>query len=432
MAQPLTYQQLLAEQYEESARDRLVFQTTEREDEDEDDQSQFVPRGSDTRRAQNDLEDQNAYRQFAGNRNLEEDLVKTKDFEDKSKLSVRYNKDVKLNVLNIDSRFRAYIVGGTSSAKPPTSDPTYVSSVLSTFTSSASHFIFRASKQIKNAISIKLSSIEMPNTFWNFLQSRGNTSFLIRVSSYPPNTPTSPAQVAGPWYQVLIPDGYYQTPDIMAAAVQQALQSISALTNSALFACSVQDTFINISNSSDTFYDFDFSTSPFTYVVNPTTSVATLTTSTSALPTTQLYETLGSMLGFDMINVDDPANPYFQLQLQLGLVGPYSLGIDPDHYLYLKINDYSTIIPQSVNDTYYFVFAKIPITVTKGMIIVDSAATNSTTKEYKFLQPTNIQQLDIQLLDMSGTEIVFKRNFSMTLEIEEVVSHALYEKLREL
>ena len=65
-------------------------------------------------------------------------------------------------------------------------------------------------------------------------------------------------------------------------------------------------------------------------------------------------------------------------------------------------------------------------------MIIDNESTNSTTKEYRFLQPTNIQQVEIQLLDMSGTEIVFKQNFSMTLEVEEVVSHSLYEKLREL
>jgi hypothetical protein len=78
------------------------------------------------------------------------------------------------------------------------------------------------------------------------------------------------------------------------------------------------------------------------------------------------------------------------------------------------------------------VFAKIPITISKGLMIVDNDSTNSTTRQYRFLQPTNIQQLDIQLMDMTGAEIVFRQNFAMTLEIEEIVSHSLYEKLREL
>jgi hypothetical protein len=403
MAQPLTYQQILAEQYEESARDRLVFQNMEHNE--EEDGRHYDAHVNNNQAGLYEIEDQHAYRDFAGNRHLEEDLVKPKEFEDKSKLSVRYNKDVKLNVFNIDSRFRAYAYPGTSSAVQPTADPTYDSKIRSA-TSSSSHFVFRASKQIKNAMSIKLTSLEMPNTFWNFLASRGNTSFLVRRTG------------TAPWYTVRIPDGYYQTADQLAAVIQTALTglNISSVPDADLFTCYAQDGFCYIGSSSSASYDFDFATSPFTY-----NSTATLT-----VVQTQLFETLGEMIGFDITNT------YTNLNLQTPMFGTYSLDVNPDHYIYLKINDYSTVTPQSINDTYYSVFSKIPITITKGLMIVDNDSTNSTTKDYRFLQPTNIQQLEIQLLDMTGTEIVFRGNFSMTLEIEEVVSHSLYEKLREL
>jgi hypothetical protein len=52
----------------------------------------------------------------------------------------------------------------------------------------------------------------------------------------------------------------------------------------------------------------------------------------------------------------------------------------------------------------------------------------------RFLQPTNINLLEIRLLDGFGNDLRMDNNvnYSMTLEIEEVLSQALYEKLREL
>jgi hypothetical protein len=170
MAQPVTYQQLLAEHYEESARDRLVFQNMDNGDENED--RQIDPHISDQQAYGYETVDPTNYKGFAGNRHLEEDLVKTKDFEDKSKLSVRYNKDVKLNVFNVDSRFRSYAAPGLSSAGQPSAVPDYNSPVKSTAVSFPSHFIFKTSKLVKNAMSITLTSLELPNTFWNFMAIR--------------------------------------------------------------------------------------------------------------------------------------------------------------------------------------------------------------------------------------------------------------------
>jgi len=106
--------------------------------------------------------------------------------------------------------------------------------------------------------------------------------------------------------------------------------------------------------------------------------------------------------------------------------------LNSDDYIYISINDYSTVIPQTVNNTYFTVFAKIPILVDKSKMIIDTDATNSTTKMYRFLQPTNIQQLEIRLLDRAGQVLTFDNDYSMTLEVEEVISQALYEKLREM
>jgi uncharacterized protein YicC (UPF0701 family) len=106
--------------------------------------------------------------------------------------------------------------------------------------------------------------------------------------------------------------------------------------------------------------------------------------------------------------------------------------LNTDDYIYISINDYSTVVPQTINDTYFTVFAKIPVTVDKGQIIFDNDSNNSTNKTYRFLLPSNLQQLEIQLLDRAGQELTFDGNFSMTLEVEEILNQSLYEKMREL
>ena len=484
MAQPLTYQQLLAEQYDENAKDRLVFQNT-LYDEDEEGDAQFDPHVSERKRRGNELEEQDSYRQFAGNRNLEENLIKAKEFEDKSKLSVRYNKDVKLNVFNVDSRFRAFAVPGVSTVPQPTSDKNKSTGVLATATSTASHFVFRASKQIKNAISIKMTSMELPNTFSNFLLSKGNSSFLISEAT------------ANPVYSIItIPDGYYPLPTTLASAVQKELRE-SPLLYAGDFTCTVNATgnieiqnpkslpqnitrvqsstpdagFVRFTVLGATIPNFPigatyvtitslFSGTQYLAIVDaPILSInsvdrtfvvaSTLTGNLGTAPysaslgdlsfeikynfdfsyspiSQPIFDSLGTLLGFLPIS-------YLSQRIRdAPITAAYTVDTEPDDYIYLKLNDYSTVIPQTTNDTYYTVFAKIPITVSKGNLIIDNDSTNSTTKIYRFLQPTNIQQLEIQLLDKSGQELIFNGNFSMTLEIEEVVSHSLYEKLREL
>ena len=165
---------------------------------------------------------------------------------------------------------------------------------------------------------------------------------------------------------------------------------------------------IGNSDSTEVHYDFNFGYTP------------------SSIP---LFDPLGIVMGFS-----SNSSVYQNVRIDSGqsLTAIYLPDLNTDDYIYLRINDYSTVIPQTLNDTYFNVFAKIPITVDKGTVIYDNDSTNSTSKTYRFLLPTNIQQLDIQLLDRAGNELVFEGNYSMTLEIEEVLSQSLYEKMREL
>jgi hypothetical protein len=104
-----------------------------------------------------------------------------------------------------------------------------------------------------------------------------------------------------------------------------------------------------------------------------------------------------------------------------------------DKYIYIQINDWNLIDRQDMNQTSYPVFAKIQLPGTKNTIIFDSNYINSTTKEYFFQQPINIQKMEIKLLDALGNVIDTNgENWSMTLELKQVNDFSTYEELNRL
>ena len=406
MEQPVTYQQLLAEQYQESARDLLAFQQIDYDKESED--VDTYQRDSIQTYA---VERPDEFNSFGGDRNTEEIVSKSANFEDKSKFSVRYNKDVRLNTFNIDTRFRAYISAASIVGTNPALNALFRfnKDVFNpTAVSSAAHFIFRIRRQIKNAISIKLSSLELPNTFANFSNARGNTSFGIRVHGHATAKDYSIVNIDSDDVPEYIPNA-----KLLAEAIQSKLRLLpsATFTRAGTFTCTVNDQgYIVIGNTNPNAvnYDFNFAYTPV------------------EIP---LFDPLGTLMGF---KTNTTLYQDKQIDSTHSLTATYLPDLNTDDYIYININDYSTVVPQTINDTYFTVFAKIPVTVDKGQIIFDNDSNNSTNKTYRFLLPSNLQQLEIQLLDRGGQELTFDGNYSMTLEVEEVLNQSLYEKMREL
>jgi hypothetical protein len=408
MEQPVTYQELLAEQYQESARDLLAFQQIDYDKELED----VGTYQQDTINTYA-VERPNEFNVFGGDRNTEEIVSKSTNFDDKSKFSVRYNKDVRINTFNIDTRFRAYVSAASIVGNNPSLNQIFrfKRDVFSpTAVSSASHFVFRIRRQIKNAISIKLSSLELPNTFANFSNARGNTSFGIRKTNDPNPSFRD--------YSIVnidsddIPE-YIPNAKLLAEAIQTQLRllPLAKFPQHETFTCTVNDQgYIVIGNTDATSvsYDFNFGYTPIE---------------------APLFDPLGVLMGFKS-NTTLYQNK--QIDSTHSLTATYLPDLNTDDYIYININDYNTVVPQTINDTYFTVFAKIPITVDKGQIIFDNDSNNSTNKTYRFLLPSNLQQLEIQLLDRGGQQLTFDGNYSMTLEVEEILNQSLYEKMREL
>jgi hypothetical protein len=397
----LTYQQILAEQFQEN--DRLY-----RQEEEEDDVEEFHVEGHEAEDRGYEVEDRAAFREFAGNRNTEELIVNPKrEFDDKGKASVRYNKDVIRRVFSIDTRFRAYLTRGfgqTVSGDPAlTAEQNQAKqNETTTGTSSISHFVFRTHDIVKNGISVKLASMELPNRFCNLFPSRGNSSF--RVAKYGGDGTIETIEV-----DFIEGDptkgGYYNNVSIVSEIEQKLNATFTTPDGSPQFNCSRTtdgQAVIESIYPAGAPDAFDF------YFDAPT----------------QLYPTLAQSLGF--------SETFYSRETRLE--SEDTVDMNSDTYIYLQINDWNTVTPQVTNDAYFTVFAKIPVTVDKGKLIYDTDVTNTILKTYHFLQPTNVQQMEIRLLDRLGQLLQFPPNvnYSMTLEVEDVVSKALYEKLREM
>ena len=97
------------------------------------------------------------------------------------------------------------------------------------------------------------------------------------------------------------------------------------------------------------------------------------------------------------------------------------------------MNDWNIVHHQNFNSTRFDAFAKILLTSPKNELFFDTSYTNSTTKQIFFQQPIDITRLDIKLLDSYGNQLNLRGgDFSITLEIEQILNMSLFEKLREL
>jgi len=506
-----TYQQILAQQYEESARDLLVHEEFEN--------TEGVDPHNSSNQVGTTLENPEDFQQFAGDRGTAEHIIVPKQFVDNGTNSVRYRKDVQNDIFIIDTRFRSYAVAGIP-ALPQSlvTNPNYVSPILSNATSITSDFVFHIQRLVRNVMSATLTSFELPNTFFNIVDIRNNYFIYIRAG-YDENVPfalirltityrgtaelvvdndaglipgmsivfaeslgiiladttyyiissgsktiTISLTLGGP---AINPDGtigmqvqsiasyYTQVPvfitDINISSNPVAGQrlgpagqngfyysntSIIPALNTALQAVGITDITVSYSNG----YCLFNNNSTIAYTLNFTP------VSSSTNP--QIFATLGNMLGFNSfvyrlnpINTTPP--PISPCDFQCGqisacqcygiLTGEDPINMNADPYIYISIADWDNIRHQSINDSYFTAFSRIPINIPKGQLIYDNMTNNTMTKKYYFLQPTNLQQFEIKLLDINGLILLMPNtNWTMALEMEEVLSQSLYEKLREL
>ena len=414
MAQP-TYQELLAEVYEENAKSNLVYQ---QEFENEDAEPYEDEDYSD-----NELEDKDEFNKFHGNRNKPEHVIKPKATTTQAgKVSYNIDRHIRTYAINIDGRFRGSIL----ITKPPTvcgqSSTTFLGS-------NSANFAFNSSRQYKNVHSIRVTSFEFYNSFYTYSAidpvtglGRGNTTFTFLdfgpISAGPfPSTPLST-------YDFTIQDGNWVIVDPIAnpqadfynllyIIQEKVRQQFSAYNPSFVVGLNPVSNLVYFQDP-NRYFALQF---PTTYD-NP------------------YGNGMGYNLGF--------YGKYYQSGLG-PIIPPFdvfdlnSIGGDTiydsveDTYVYLKINDYDIIKHLNSDQTEFGAFLKIPLNAPKNTVQFMSSTTNTTQREYTFPQPTNISSFLFEMLDAYGKTLQMNGStFSVTLEIQEVLQSDIYEKMLEL
>jgi len=350
-----------------------------------------------------ELEDQHEFRREQGSHQAAALMAPPDKDVHKTTTAVQYDKHVQIHVLSIDSRFRS------DQGDNP------------------SNFLFKLLTPIKNVISVRLSSLEIPNTWYTFSEIRGNTSLIVNVQYAPPNS-----NLALQSARVTVTEGNYSINTLQA---NDFLFEIFKQLNSA---------FVNVS---------------FSVYFDPIGGKITISCFTKVNPPTDGYTysnqpkpgNISSGVGYEtpiLFSFNFADGIYSTRDNNWGL--GFNLGYQiketnyatshaadsiPDvvdsNYVFLSLNpDWRVVEHNQPDSTQTAAFAKVIIDVAKNDIVYDNGG-NTITKQYYLKQPTNINVFNVSILDEYENYIQLEGgNISLTLEVTEVLHASLYETMR--
>lgn len=334
---------------------------------------------------EDELEDQEDFQKFGGSHQEASYGGPQKLSKTTHTTAVDYDKAVQVHVISVDSRFRTNRLDANFD------------------------FLYKLVNQIKNVVSVRVSSMEIPNTWYTFSEYCGNTSFVVTVLS---NTGGSPTELP---FTVTIPEGNYSLDTNLNNCLQTTLaNALNVAVPGRNFTVTMSTITGLLTISSPYEFSLDFSQGIFAGRSD--------------------NWGLGYNLGFrDSDFLPPPANN--PNQRMTPDVTSITASMLPDvvgpNYIFLSLNpDWRTVEHSHPDHSNAAAFAKIIVDVNKNDIIYDNAS-NLITKTYTLKQPTNVNSLKVTLFDEYGQLIILKGgNVSLTLEITEVQDSALYESLR--
>lgn len=303
-------------------------------------------------------------------------------------LPLRAN-DIKVHIVNVDSRFRQRPV-------PTASDRD--NSYVATEKSSASDFYFFLNPPIKNVLRIRVTSIEFPNNYLFFTALRHNTTlrFLWTVGG------------VGQSQVITIPDGNYSADD-MVAALTLAFADVDQGNLKASLNLSVK---------------FFPETGKFVFAAN---TMIGLDTSYDAYPRPFDYG-LAYYMGFTR-KLQLALKPCVGVSNCFEIISDMCANFSGDSYLFLQVNDYNCV-RHNTGDNTLGALAKIVLREPKNFMVYDDYA-GQHAKEVVFPAPENLSRLHIRVVDAYGVPVdLCAMNFSFSLEVMEVRNSSLYSTLQ--
>jgi hypothetical protein len=289
--------------------------------------------------------------------------------------------DFRRHLVNIDSRFRKTVI------EPPTD------------------FLYSFAHVYKNVIRARVASVEIPCGFFQFSTAKRNTMFRLDAMDYVGNSH---------FLTITIPDGDY-TPMGLVEEVQLQFNAIRD-TYGLFFRISMDPRSRRVTIIHD-------GSGPPPCPPGPSHCPVTfgLTFGMVGLEQRSFDFGLGYNLGF--------MNQYYVCDAPFSITSESLVNVEPDHYFLLAIDDFYTV-EHKTNENYIQCLAKILIKKTPTGIIFDDGYT-VLSNEIVFPRPIDLNQVRVRLLDKYGEPIdLHNLNFSLSLEISEVMNVQMYDNYR--
>lgn len=256
------------------------------------------------------------------------------------------------------------------------------------YTSSSTDFQYLIPCEIKNVVSLRLASIEIPNAWYLFSSKQGNNNFKIITNNNGVTTK----------YNIIIAEGNYD------------YESLQLFLNTNYFYQSSLDNDLKYIKFSIDTYNFK---TKFEVVNCPSNFSFSLLFCDES--NENVMNTAGWILGFRLTNYLDISNIIWSEGLFDG---------SGDRYIYFILNDYqynnnsTNIVGFDKSSMEENILAKIPMVNGKLSFII-SENNNPLTKVRKYNGPINLKKIHVKVLDKYGNIIDLNNmDFSFTLELE--------------
>ncbi len=270
--------------------------------------------------------------------------------------------DIRKRIINIDSEFRDNYI----------QDP--------------SNFSFRVVPPIKNAIRIRMASIELNNTFYIFSALKQNITLRLICP------------IAGTDYTFTITPGNYSATGLVKAIQDQF--NVAGIVPRYSISLDTITGKITITNATSVFFIMDFRTD-------------------SNACKFQFWG-LAYNLGFRMKYYSDAAS----------YTSESIIDVIVDQYIFLQVNDYANVEQHLKSGEKFTAFAKLILKDGKFTKVFDNTS-NFLTKELIFSQPTDISILKLRLVDKYGETIRnLDSEWSVAFEVTDVMNGRLYDFYR--
>lgn len=270
--------------------------------------------------------------------------------------------DLRKRIINIDSEFR------------------------DNYIQNPSDFSFKITPPIKNAIRIRMASIELTNTFYVFSAIKENITLRLICP------------LAGTDYTFTIAAGNYSASGLIKA-IQDQIDAASAIPRYTVTLDTITGK-TTITNATNVVFTMDFRTD-------------------SNACKLQNWG-LGYNLGFRMKYYSDA----------ISYTSESIIDVIADQYIFLQVNDYTNVEQQLKSGDKFTAFAKLILKDGKFTKVFDDTS-NFLTKELIFSQPTDIKTLDLRLVDKYGATLRnLDSEWSVAFEITDVMNGRLYDFYR--